>query len=419
MKRKITLLAAVLCLTMALSPAALAAEPTQAEVCYPTAVTQSEDGTELRKMYDLGPEDDPAGIPRSDFEQDGFHYTLVDVLKQELPEQESRQHTETVTLESKSKDMESVLALLPPEKEFVTEDGLSGTLSLQLETVNVEVAGYGSSTREVSATRTYPNLANQDTANIPKTIEEDGRILTLQDINWQTDNTASVGGYALGERYTAVATYTGSATSSYVKGYTVTADYTGTVSRIALNKTRYVAIFEGTPIHPIVTEEAGANSAPLDFNWAVVLIPIGLVALVGAAVGGALVLKRRREASGEEDSGLRRWDGLHRYAGGPLAAADPSGPDPLCGPRRRTAPYLRIPGDHGALAVGARDAAHYQSVVHDKGRRAADFGAGVPAVRKSALHRLRPQKVFLETQGDAPGKVLQPPPRMPGRLGKG
>lgn len=302
MKRKITLLAAVLCLTMALSPAALAAEPTQAEVCYPTAVTQSEDGTELRKMYDLGPEDGPAGIPRSDFEQDGFHYTLVDVLKQELPEQESRQHTETVTLESKSKDMESVLALLPPEKEFVTEDGLSGTLSLQLETVNVEVAGYGSSTREVSATRTYPNLANQDTANIPKTIEEDGRILTLQDINWQTDNTASVGGYALGERYTAVATYTGSATSSYVKGYTVTADYTGTVSRIALNKTRYVAIFEGTPIHPIVTEEAGANSAPLDFNWAVVLIPIGLVALVGAAVGGALVLKRRREASGEEDT---------------------------------------------------------------------------------------------------------------------
>ena len=167
MKRKIVLWAAVLCLTMALSPAVLAAEPTQAEVCYPTAVTQSEDGTELRKMYDLGPEDDPAGIPRSDFEQDGFHYTLVDVLKQELPKQESRQHTETVSLESKSKDMESVLALLPPEKEFITEDGLSGTLSLQLETVNVEAAGYGTSTREVSATRSYPNLANQDTANIP------------------------------------------------------------------------------------------------------------------------------------------------------------------------------------------------------------------------------------------------------------
>ena len=63
MKRKIALLAAVLCLTMALSPAVLAAEPTQAELCYPTAVTQSEDGAELRKMYDLGPEEDGAEEP--------------------------------------------------------------------------------------------------------------------------------------------------------------------------------------------------------------------------------------------------------------------------------------------------------------------------------------------------------------------
>ena len=96
---------------------------------YPTSVTRSEDGAEIHKVYDLSPEQDPAGIPRSDFEQDGFHYTLTDLLQQELPEYESRPHTETVSLESKSKDMESVLALLPQEKEFVTEDGLSGTLS--------------------------------------------------------------------------------------------------------------------------------------------------------------------------------------------------------------------------------------------------------------------------------------------------
>ena len=108
----------------------------------------------------------------------------------------------------------------------------------------MEVAGYGSSTKEVSATRSYPNLAGQDTQYIPKTIEEDGRTLTLQTVNWQTDNTANMDGYAVGDRFTAVATYTGTATSSYVKGYTVTADYTGTVSRIALNKVRYVAILK-------------------------------------------------------------------------------------------------------------------------------------------------------------------------------
>lgn len=255
MKRVMTLCVLVLTLTMALCPAALAADlgsaATAAQVCYPTSISRSEDGTELKKIYDLGPEDDPAGIPRSDFEQDGFHYTLTDLLKQELPENESRQHTETVSLPSKNKDMESVLALLPAEKEFVTDDGLTGILSLDLSTVRVEVAGYGSSTKEVSATRSYPNLAGQDTQYIPKTIEEDGRTLTLQTVNWQTDNTANMDGYAVGDRFTAVATYTGTATSSYVKGYTVTADYTGTVSRIALNKVRYVAIFEGTPLEPI------------------------------------------------------------------------------------------------------------------------------------------------------------------------
>ena len=44
--------------------------------------------------------------------------------------------------------------------------------------------------------RSYPNLASQDTANIPKTIEDNGRTLTLQNISWQTDNTANTDGYA-------------------------------------------------------------------------------------------------------------------------------------------------------------------------------------------------------------------------------
>ena len=296
MKRVFALCAMALTLAMALPVQAAAAETVA--LCYPTSITRSEDGGEIRKIYDLSPTDDPAGIPRSDFEQDGFRYTLTDLLKQELPEYEERQHTETVSLESKSKDMASVLALLPQEREFITDDGLTGTLTLQLDTVQVEVAGYGSSTKEVQATRSYPNLAGQDTQYIPKTIEDNGRTLTLQSIDWQTDNTASTDGYALGDRFTAVATYTGSATSSYVKGYTVTADYTGTVSRIALNKTRYVAIFEGTAIVPVepAVELPDVLEAPKQFNWAYVLVPLGVVAAAGGGVGIALFLKRRRES---------------------------------------------------------------------------------------------------------------------------
>ena len=99
---------------------------------------------------------------------------------------------------------------------------------------------------------------------------------------------------------TAVATYTGTATSSYVKGYTVTADYTGTVSRIVLNKVRYVAIFEGKPLIPILPDEP-EDTAPVQFNWLAIAIPFGLVALVGAGTGAALLIKRRHEAA-EEDA---------------------------------------------------------------------------------------------------------------------
>lgn len=302
MKKVSALCAAALALTLIMAPAAYAADAAPSPACYPTSVTRSEDGSEIRKVYDLSPEEDPAGIARSDFEQEGFRYTLVDLLKQEAPEHEERFHTETVSIPSKNKDMESVLALLPTEREFVTEDGLTGTLALQLDTVQVEVAGYGSSTKEVSATRSYPNLASQDTANIPKTIQDGGRTLTLQNINWQTDNTASLDGYAVGDRYTAVATYSGSATSSYVKGYTVTADYSGNVSRIALNKTRYVAIFEGTPLKPVEPEPNpdGQASNPASFNWPLLLVPLGVIAAAGAGVGGALFLKRRKE--NEEDA---------------------------------------------------------------------------------------------------------------------
>ena len=115
MKRTMILLliAFLLAAATCTSPLALAAE-----VCYPTAVEQSDDGREIRKIYDLAPDQDPAGIPRSDFEQNGVHYTLTDLLKQETPEYQERTHTEEVSLSSKSKDMETILSLLPRRRSL-------------------------------------------------------------------------------------------------------------------------------------------------------------------------------------------------------------------------------------------------------------------------------------------------------------
>jgi hypothetical protein len=158
-------------------------------------------------------------------------------------------------------------------------------------------SSFGVKTIDVEAiTKRMPAISKrlQSIQYIPKTIEDNGKTLTLQDISWQTDNTANVDGYAMGDRFTAVATYTGTSTSSYVKGYTVTADYTGTVSKIALNRVRYVAIFEGTELTPTISLDEAAASA-VKFNWAYVLVPLGVVAVAGAGVGTALFIKRRNE----------------------------------------------------------------------------------------------------------------------------
>lgn len=292
MKRILSLLTLSLVLVTALAPTALAADASA--VCYPTSITCNEEQTELKKIYNLAPEADPAGIPRSDFEQNGYHYTLQDLLKQELPENESREQTETVSLQSDKKDLESVLTLLPQEKEFVTDDGLTGVLTLRLDTVQVEPSGYGTSTKALTATRSYPNLDSQDTQYIPKSIEDNGKTLMLQDIQWQTDNTANVDGYALGDRFTATATYTGSTTGSYVKGYTVTADYTGTVSHIALNRVRYVAIFEGEPVKALTLD---AEQPAFAFQWRYILIPGVILVLLGGGITAGILYKKRRETA--------------------------------------------------------------------------------------------------------------------------
>lgn len=91
------------------------------------------------------------------------------------------------------------------------------------------------------------------------------------------------------------------ASDAYGYYYAVTAGevFDTTVSRIALNKVRYVAIFEGTPLEPVQPVEEGAT--PAQFNWLAIAVPFGIVALVGAGAGAALFMKRRHETT-EEDT---------------------------------------------------------------------------------------------------------------------
>lgn len=283
MKKPITILAVLLLL----STTAFAAE-------YPSQVSYSMNNGifEVRKTYELPVDQEPSMQAKQSFEQDGYSFTLTDLLRQELPEQQAKEYTETVTVSSESKELTAILPFLADTKAVTTEDGFTGTLKLDTGFITVEPAGYKNNSWTVSATRTYPNLNSMDLEYIPKTTTENGRTLNFSTVDWQTDNTEDVDDDTIGNRFSAVVTYTGTASSRNVTGYTVTAQYSGEVEKVSLDKVQYVAVFHGTPIAPQEVEEAPV------MDWRYLAILGGLVLL---CLAGFIVAKIKNKKKGQNE----------------------------------------------------------------------------------------------------------------------
>lgn len=263
---------------------------------YPIEVQEYMEGDNprIKKVYQLSLNEDPAGIPTGDFERDGRLYYLLDMTRRDEVGVDTQPHTETITLDSDTGKLEEVLKRLDPELEAATEDGYTGTLTLDYTSVTVEAAGYATKTRNLSATRTYPNLSDADVSLIPKTIEDNGKELTLADVKWESAEQIEAG--AAVTRYTATATYGGTSSTQYATGYTVTASYTGQVARTDCTVVTYTAIF-GSVEAPAKAEQAPVESgqptkADSGTNWPLVAGCVGLMGLLGA--GGIFAVKKWR-----------------------------------------------------------------------------------------------------------------------------
>ncbi len=254
-----------------------------ADVCYPSSMEEVDvDGkSEIHKIYELKEGESPDSIPQESFEQNGRVYVLKDILKAEIPSHETKEVTESVTVESKTNKMEDILLLIPARKEIMTEDGFSGTLELDVSTIKMESKGTGSNSYTMKATRTYPNLAGADLQYIPKTTVENGQTLQFASVDWQSDNTANVDTQAITDRYTAVVTYEGTGTRTYSKGYIVTAEYKGSVSKTSTETTQYTAIF--------------AEDRAFSFELIYVLLP-----LCGAGIALAILAMSKKIKKGEK-----------------------------------------------------------------------------------------------------------------------
>lgn len=245
---------------------------------YPAEVRASEENgiSRLEKVYYLTADDDPALIPTEDFEREGMTYTLLDLLKNDQRETDTKDYTEVLTLDSDTKDLAEIIKTLEPELAVVTEDGYEGILTPDYPSITVEAEGYKTSSRTVSASRQYPNLSDADISLIPKSIEDSGRTLTLADVNWQEAATDYVDGSDIALRYTANAVYTGTATSKSATGYTVTVSYFGEVTKSSCDTIVYTAVFSAS----------GSNAEKNAMDKRLLLIPAGAAALGAAGYGG-------------------------------------------------------------------------------------------------------------------------------------
>jgi hypothetical protein len=225
-------------------------KPNPARYLYPVSVSETHENgrREIVKAYELGTGEKPEDISRESFTREGWLYELTDIIKKETATADAREHEETLTLNTDSKDTEAIMKLLAPTLDYQSEDGYVGVLELDISTVKVETAGIKNESFTASAVREYPHLSTNDSSLVPKTITDGGREYTLANIDWRTQNSSTVDYDQLPDSYTAVAKYTRTGYKEVVTGYVTTAIYRGNISKILSGKTVYTAYFIGVPI---------------------------------------------------------------------------------------------------------------------------------------------------------------------------
>ena len=208
---------------------------------------------ELRRIYELMADESPEWINTESFTRNGYYYQLAEITRQVNVSHTVREHREVVEIPSSTNNLAAVIAGIYPTMEFIDEDGYAGVLHLDIRSIEMTQDGTRSTSRTVSQIREYPHLSNPDLALIPQTITANGRTYTLSNVDWRTNTSTPIDFNSVPQTFTAVATYTRTATSTVSTGYTTIAAYSGILTRVSTGDVRFVATFIGTPIvSPIV-----------------------------------------------------------------------------------------------------------------------------------------------------------------------
>lgn len=277
---------------------------------YPIDVEETEENGfyMIVRTYALSSNEEPKNIPRNNFTKYGEKYIFSEITKKENSTQNRIQHIETVTINTPKNTMESVLSQLESEINY-EKDGFQGILKLDISSIKTEAAGYKTKTSNLSTTREYPNLSNNDTSSIPKSISQNGLTYNLTDVRFVGDSTVMIDYEQIPETYKAIATYNTTSKSTNVTGYTTTANYVGEITKTLVDKTIYKVYFlSENPINKIVEEPEIINTLDNDnlenenssnnetdnasnFNIKpIIMVLLIIVGVIGGIIGASIAI---------------------------------------------------------------------------------------------------------------------------------
>lgn len=188
----------------------------------------------IAKTYEVPVNFDVQKLAEADFQDRGMLYTHRDTVKiRDNQTEETKQASQMVSIDHEEKS--GAMSKLQPMIDY-EQDGYSGQLLLQSDSITMVEAGHESYSYTISDTREYPNLDRNDMAYIPKTAEKNGVLLNLTGVDWQVVGNGT---------FTANAAYTGRDYGNKVTGYTSQALYSGEVRRVTLDGSIYEVIYEG------------------------------------------------------------------------------------------------------------------------------------------------------------------------------
>ena len=301
----------ILALMCAASSAYAALEPQE------IVTRQNGNQKTIEKVYVLPSDEPEEPIPTDSFTEGDLQYDFVELLREDNSYEDSKDYSESASINTKTGDTDTVKAGFEPTKEVTTEDGYSGVLEADFTTLKVESAGTGSQSYTITERRSYPNMNSADTSAVPKSIDKNGTTLELTDIEWVSASNNNIDGQELAVSYTANAVYTGTGTRTYSKGYVASVEYKGVVNKMVSDTVKYTAVFQSSipdgqaavsedepqneqepaPKEP-EKSKAKQNSAK-EKKFSPIVIMFIILSVFGIAACAYLIYKMERKKGGE------------------------------------------------------------------------------------------------------------------------